>query len=59
MVAVGGDQLIHLDERREDEAGAEVRAVGEVLTPTLAGQQMRRLNPHQCPARWWRTGQDR
>jgi hypothetical protein len=50
MMAVGGDQLVHLDELREDEAGAELRAVGEVLAPTTAGQLMRRLNARQCQA---------
>jgi hypothetical protein len=48
MMAVGGDHLVHLDELREDEAGAELRAVGEVLAPTTAGQLMRRLNARQC-----------
>ena len=37
MMAVGGDHLVHLDELREDEAGAELRAVREVLAPTTAG----------------------
>ena len=50
MMAVGGDHLVHLDELREDEAGAELRAVGEVLAPTTAGQLMRRLNARQCQA---------
>jgi len=48
MMAVGGDHLVHLDELREDEAGAELRAVGEVLAPTTAGQLMRRLTARQC-----------
>src|SRR6266508_1673358 len=48
MMAVGGDHLVHLDELREDEAGRELRAVGEVLAPTTAGQLMRRLNARQC-----------
>jgi hypothetical protein len=50
MMAVGGDHLVHLDELREDKAGAELRAVGEVLAPTTAGQLMRRLNARQCQA---------
>ena len=50
MTAVGGDHLVHLDELREDEAVAELRAVGEVLAPTTAGQLMRRLNARQCQA---------
>ena len=50
LMAVGGDHLVHLDELREDEAGAELRAVGEVLAPTTAGQLMRRLNACQCQA---------
>jgi hypothetical protein len=28
---------VHLDELREDEAGAELRAVAEVMAPTTAG----------------------
>ena len=50
MIAVGGDHLVHLDELREDEASAELRAVGEALAPTTAGQLMRRLNARQCQA---------
>ena len=50
LMAVGGDHLVHLDELREDEAEAELRAVGEVMAPTTAGQLMRRLNAHQCQA---------
>src|SRR5262249_44629720 len=50
MMAAGGDHLVHLDELRQDEAGAELRAVGEVLAPTTAGQLMRRLNARQCQA---------
>jgi hypothetical protein len=50
MMAVGGDHLVHLEELREDEAGAELRAVGEALAPTTAGQLMRRLNARQCQA---------
>ena len=38
LVVVGGDHLLHLDELREDVAGAELRAVGEVPAPTTAGQ---------------------
>jgi len=47
---VGGDHLVHLDELREDAAGAELRAVSEVPAPTTAGQLMRRLNARQCSA---------
>jgi hypothetical protein len=47
MMAVGGDHLVQLDELREDEAGAELRAVTEVVAPTTAGQLMRRLNARQ------------
>lgn len=50
MMAVGGDHLVHLEELREDDVGAELRAVGEVLAPTTAGQLMRRLNARQCQA---------
>ena len=50
MIAVGGDHLVHLEELREDDVGAELRAVGEVLAPTTAGQLMRRLNARQCRA---------
>ena len=50
LMVVGGDHLLHLDELREDEAGAELRAVGEVPAPTTAGQLMRRLNARQCQA---------
>lgn len=50
MIAVGGDHLVHLDELREDEAGAELRAVGETPAPTTAGQLLRRLNARQCQA---------
>ena len=50
MMAVGGDHLVHVDELREDEAGAELRAVAEVMAPTTAGQLMRRLNARQCQA---------
>jgi Transposase DDE domain group 1 len=50
MMAVGGDHLVHLDELREDEAGGELHAVGEVVAPTTAGQLMRRLNARQCQA---------
>jgi len=50
MMAVGGDHLVHLDELREDEAGAELRAVGEAPAPTTAGQLLRRLNARQCQA---------
>jgi hypothetical protein len=50
LMVVGGDHLLHLDEMREDEAGAELRAVGEVPAPTTAGQLMRRLNVRQCRA---------
>ncbi len=50
MMAAGGDHLVHLDELREDQAGAELRAVGEVVAPTTAGQLMRRLNARQCQA---------
>src|SRR6266568_1375544 len=50
LMVVGGDHLLHLDELREDEAGAELRAVSEVPAPTTAGQLMRRLNARQCQA---------
>src|SRR6266566_1867221 len=50
MMTAGGDHLVHLDELREDEAGAELRAVSEVLAPTTAGQLMRRFNARQCQA---------
>ena len=50
MIAVGGDHLVHLDELREDEAGAELRAVGQAPAPTTAGQLMRRLSVRQCQA---------
>ena len=50
LMVVGGDHLLHLDELREDEAGAELRAVGEVPARTTAGQLMRRLNGRQCQA---------
>jgi hypothetical protein len=50
MMVVGGDHLVHLDELRADEAGAELRAVSEVLAPTTAGQLMRRFNARQCQA---------
>jgi hypothetical protein len=50
MMAVGGDHLVHLEELREDEAGAELRAVGEAPAPTTAGQLLRRLNARQCQA---------
>src|SRR5215469_6393228 len=50
MMAVSGDHLVHLDELREDEAGAELRAVGEAPAPTTAGQLLRRLNARQCQA---------
>jgi hypothetical protein len=50
MLAVGGDHLIHLEELREDRAGAELRAAGKVPAPTTAGQLMRRLNARQCQA---------
>jgi hypothetical protein len=42
-MAVGGDHLVHLEELREDRAGAELRAAGKVPAPTAAGQLMRRL----------------
>jgi hypothetical protein len=41
---------VHLDELREDEASAELRAVANVIAPTTAGQLMRRLNARQCQA---------
>jgi hypothetical protein len=50
MMVAGGDHLVHLDELRGDQAGAELRAVGKVLPPTTAGQLARRLNAHQCQA---------
>lgn len=50
LMVVGGDHLLHLDELREDVAGAELRAVGEVPAPTTAGQLMRRMNARQCQA---------
>ena len=50
LMVLGGDHLLHLDELREDEAGAELRAVSEVPAPTTAGQLMRRLNSRQCQA---------
>ncbi len=50
MMVVGGDHLVHLDELRQDRAGAELRAVSEVLAPTTAGQLMRRLDARQCQA---------
>jgi hypothetical protein len=50
LMVVGGDHLLHLDGLREDEAGAELRAVGEVPAPTTAGQLMRRLSARQCQA---------
>jgi hypothetical protein len=50
MLAVGGDHLVHLEELREDRAGAELRAAGKVPAPTTAGQLMRRLNARQCQA---------
>jgi hypothetical protein len=49
-MAVGGDHLVHLEELREDRAGAELRAAGKVPAPTTAGQLMRRLNARQCQA---------
>lgn len=50
MMLSGGDHLAHLEELREDEACSELRAVGEALAPTTAGQLMRRLNGRQCQA---------
>jgi Transposase DDE domain group 1 len=50
LMVVGGDHLLHLDELREDEAGAELRAVAATPAPTTAGQLMRRLNARQCQA---------
>ena len=37
MMAVGGDHLVHLEELREDDVGAELRAVGEVLARLRPG----------------------
>lgn len=50
MLAVGGDHLSHLEERRADQAAAALRTVAEVPAPTTAGQLLRRFSRRQCEA---------
>ncbi len=49
-ILIGGDHLVHLDELRQDKAGASLRAVAKPPAPTTAGQLLPRLNLRQCRA---------
>lgn len=46
MLAVGGDHLSHLEERRADQAAAPLRAVAEV--PTIISAKTRLVRPTNC-----------
>ncbi len=49
-ILIGGDHLAHLEELRQDKAGAELRAVAQVPAPTTAGQLLPGFSEEQCRA---------
>src|SRR6266581_4868524 len=50
MILIGGDHLAHLEELRQDKAGAKLRSVAHVPAPTTAGELLPCFTQEQCRA---------